>query len=651
MVNLDTGLFPTWCPGCLVPGELIHTANGVEPIEKLKIGDEVMSHLGKFQKIIKTYKHKHSGITYQVTTKCFGTVSLTPEHPILSVKRTHPENNNKEFASNWVRADQLKKGDYIVFPIPKFVHDKKTITLNRIKSSKDTRSRKLPTKIPLSSKILYLFGLYIAEGWIHSRAINFAFHLNEKKLHQTVLDTFKKVFNLEGSVKEFPKKSLVEISFNHSVLARQFLAWFKGGANQKSIPQFLLSLPAKKQTHLIRGLWDGDGHVYKNRAKASYKTISVNLTHQLKLLLLRQEIVPTISVDKAYGIHRRSYSVQVPGYDDFKKLSSILRLKIDIKKRLGGKPPIIRNESFIYLPVRKVQRKKYSGPVHNLEVEGDNSYVSTSGALHNCGDFGIWAALKGALRQLNLETHQFVMVYDIGCSGNMASHIKAYGFHGLHGRAIPAASGIKLANHTQKVIVIGGDGGLLGEGMTHFISACRANMDITVILHNNQVYGLTTGQSSPTSMKGTKGKATPLGVVETPVEPCAYALLSGASFVARAFAGTIPETTRILADAISHKGFSLVEVLQPCVTFNRLNTYDWFRQRVKPLAQTPTDVYEAIGKARWTDQDIYLGVFRKDETAPAYHETFEVLKDKTLIQHHEKRDLTNYITASPKSPQ
>ena len=643
MANLDTGLFPTWCPGCLVPGELIHTANGVEPIEKLKIGDEVMSHQGKFQKIIKTYKHKHSGITYQVTTKCFGTVFLTPEHPILSVKRTHPKNNNKEFASKWVRTDQLKKGDYIVFPIPKFVHDQKTITLNRIKSSKDTRSRKLPTEIPLSSKILYLFGLYIAEGWIHSRAINFAFHLNEKKLHQTVLSTFKKVFNLEGSVKEFPKKSLVEISFNHSVLARQFLAWFKGGANQKSIPQFLLNLPAKKQTNLIRGLWNGDDHIYKNRAKASYKTISVSLTHQLKILLLRQGIVPTISVNKAYGIHRTSYSIQVPGYEDFKKLSSILRLKTDITKSPGGKPPIVRNESFIYLPVRKIQRKKYFGPVHNLEVEEDNSYVSICGALHNCGDFGVWAALKAALKQLNLETHQFVLVYDIGCSGNMTNHLRAYGFHGLHGRAIPAATGIKLANHSQKVIVIGGDGGLLGEGLTHFVSAARANMDITVILHNNQVYGLTTGQSSPTSLKGTKGKATPLGVVEQPLEPCGFALLSGATYVARAFAGNIPDTTKIFVDALAHQGFALVEVLQPCVTYNKLNTYDWFRQRVKPLPISLDNIYEAITKAAWTDQDIFTGVFRRDETLPAYHQTFAILKEKTLIQYQEKRDLTKYI--------
>ena len=262
-----------------------------------------------------------------------------------------------------------------------------------------------------------------------------------------------------------------------------------------------------------------------------------------------------------------------------------------------------------------------------------------------CGDWGIWAALKAALKQLNLETHQFVLVYDIGCSGNMTSHLRAYAFHGLHGRAIPAACGIKLANHSQKVIVIGGDGGLLSEGLAHFVSAARANMDITVILHNNQVYGLTTGQSSPTSMKGTKGKATPLGVVEQPIEPCGFALLSGATYVARAFSGNIPDTTKIFVDALTHKGFALVEVLQPCVTYNKLNSYDWFRQRVKPLPATPTNVYEAIAKAAWTDQDIFTGVFKKDETVLPYHHNFDILKEKTLIQYQEKRDLTKYITS------
>lgn len=261
-----------------------------------------------------------------------------------------------------------------------------------------------------------------------------------------------------------------------------------------------------------------------------------------------------------------------------------------------------------------------------------------------CGDFAIWGALKNAIKQLGLQTHQYVLVYDIGCHGNMSSFNAVYGIKGLHGRAISLATGIKLANHQQKVIVITGDGGLLGEGMSHFVSAARSNQNITVILHNNQIYGLTTGQSSPTSMKGTKGKATPLGVVEQPVEPCTIALVSGATFVARGFAGDIPNTGRLMAEAITHPGFSFLEVLQPCVTFNKLNTYDWFRQRTKVMEQTPLSLMEALEKAQWQENQINLGTFKEDVSTPAYHQTFPILKSQTLIQHHELRDLSKYIS-------
>lgn len=250
-----------------------------------------------------------------------------------------------------------------------------------------------------------------------------------------------------------------------------------------------------------------------------------------------------------------------------------------------------------------------------------------------CGDFGIWAALKGSIKQLGLKTNQFTIVFDIGCSGNMSSFLKVYGFHGLHGRAIPAATGIKLANHQQKVIVVGGDGGLLSEGLTHFVAAARSNMDIKVIIHNNQVYGLTTGQSSPTSMKGTKGKATPLGVVEKQLDPVSLSIVGGATFVARSYAGNIPETTKIISSAISHKGFSVVEVLQPCVTFNKLNTHSWFQQRVSPLVSIPKTDLEALEKAVWTEEKIHLGIFKDDSSATPYHETIPILKSKTLIQY------------------
>lgn len=261
-----------------------------------------------------------------------------------------------------------------------------------------------------------------------------------------------------------------------------------------------------------------------------------------------------------------------------------------------------------------------------------------------CGDFGIWAALKAAITQLNWPLERLVVVYGVGCHGNMSSNLKLYGFHGLHGRALPAAEGIKLANHKLKVVVVSGDGDLLGEGMNHFITACRGNHDLTILLHNNQVYGLTTGQSSPTSLKGTKSKTTPLGVIDEPINAPQLALLMGATHVARGFAGNIPQLTGLVKSAIEHKGLALVDVLQPCVTYNKLNTYDWFRQRLKNLETTYESRFQALSAAVWTDKQILLGEFYK-ENKELFHEQWPQIKEKTLIQNQDaNRDLSEIIS-------
>lgn len=254
-----------------------------------------------------------------------------------------------------------------------------------------------------------------------------------------------------------------------------------------------------------------------------------------------------------------------------------------------------------------------------------------------CGDFGIWGSLKQALTQLGWKPHQFLMIFGIGCSGNMASFIKCYGLHSLHGRSVPTAIGAKLANHEFPVLVVGGDGDLLGEGLSHFIHAARANHDITVILHNNQIYGLTTGQASPTSMPGLDTKTTPHGVIERPLDPSALAILNDAGFVARGFAGNMPHLTSLIIDAIKHPGFSLVEVLQPCVTFNHLNTYEWFRKRIKKVEwegsdpSQESDPYAALKLAEWTEETINTGILYRN-TRPAYHTLLAQLKDRPLIE-------------------
>lgn len=253
-----------------------------------------------------------------------------------------------------------------------------------------------------------------------------------------------------------------------------------------------------------------------------------------------------------------------------------------------------------------------------------------------CGDFGIWAGLKGALAKQGLSPHQFVVVYGVGCSGNMTDFIKSYGFHSLHGRAVPNAEGIKLANHELPVIVVGGDGDLLGEGSGHLAHAARGNHDITVIIHDNRVYGLTTGQVAPTAKRGYKSKSTPNGIIEVEMNPLTLAISQGATFVARGFAGDIPNMVDLIDAGISHKGFSVIDVLQPCVTFNKINTYQYYRERVyklEKMGHDPSDRYSAYKFAEQPeDEGIPIGLFYENTDRLSYHEQELSLKNGPLIK-------------------
>lgn len=238
-----------------------------------------------------------------------------------------------------------------------------------------------------------------------------------------------------------------------------------------------------------------------------------------------------------------------------------------------------------------------------------------------CGDYGILEALRRALAELGLPNEEVVVVSGIGCSSQLPHFMKTYGIHGIHGRAIPLAAGVKLANPKLTVIVVGGDGDGYGIGLNHMIHAARRNIDLTYIVSNNQVYGLTTGQMSPTTLRGETTKTSPEGSIEDPVNPVALALAAGATFVARGFSGDVPHLAALIKEAISHRGFALIDVLSPCVTFNKVNTYDWFRARVYKL-EGHYGYLEAYKKAlEWPTLDpigkIPIGLFYKAER-PTY---------------------------------
>lgn len=204
-----------------------------------------------------------------------------------------------------------------------------------------------------------------------------------------------------------------------------------------------------------------------------------------------------------------------------------------------------------------------------------------------CGDFSVQAAIQRAAANAGLEPENLAIVSGIGCSGRISGYINAYGFHGIHGRSLPIAQGLKMANRELTVIAAGGDGDGFAIGMGHTIHAIRRNIDITYIVMDNQIYGLTKGQTSPRSAVGFKTKSTPQGSIESTLSPLELALAAGAAFVAQSFSSDLKQLTRLIEAGIRHKGFSLINVYSPCVTFNKINTYDWFKENIVNLDQEP----------------------------------------------------------------
>jgi 2-oxoglutarate/2-oxoacid ferredoxin oxidoreductase subunit beta len=250
-----------------------------------------------------------------------------------------------------------------------------------------------------------------------------------------------------------------------------------------------------------------------------------------------------------------------------------------------------------------------------------------------CGNFGILGSLKAALTELNLKPHQVVLTYDVGCSSNMADFFQTYGFHSLHGRALPVGAGIKLANHTLPVINIIGDGGCYGEGVDHFIGLSKGNHDMVTLTHNNYLYSLTTGQKSPTTKKGIKTPSTPNGSIDQELNPLALALINQATFVARGFAGDIPHLTKLLIQAIKHQGFALLDVLQPCITYNKKYTYQWYRDQLDYLGDLhdPSNFDQALKKALVTDR-LPIGLFYQADKKP-FHQHYHLLSNKPLVDY------------------
>ncbi len=252
-----------------------------------------------------------------------------------------------------------------------------------------------------------------------------------------------------------------------------------------------------------------------------------------------------------------------------------------------------------------------------------------------CGNFGILSAVKKVLVELQISPHDVLIVSGIGQASKLPHYIKCNTFNGLHGRTLPVATAAKLVNHRLNIFAVGGDGDGYAEGGNHFIHAIRRNVGVKYLVHNNQIYALTKGQASPTSDIGFVSKTTPGGVSARPLNPVALAVTLGAGFVARTFSGDIPQQVKLIKEAVKHRGFAFIDILQPCVTFNHLNTYEWYSKHIYKLEDeehNPRDLEAAYRKAReWGDR-IPIGIFYQEEARPAFEENFPVIKEEPLVK-------------------
>lgn len=252
-----------------------------------------------------------------------------------------------------------------------------------------------------------------------------------------------------------------------------------------------------------------------------------------------------------------------------------------------------------------------------------------------CGNYGILNAVKMALAEQDIAPHQVVIFTGIGCGSKLPHYMKVSGFHTIHGRALAVATGARLANHGLKIMTVHGDGDGYGMGLGHMLHAIRRNIGIVDVVQNNRVYGLTKGQYSPTSDPGMRTPTSPEGAIDRPVPPLALAITMGATFVARGYPGELRHLVWLIGEALQHPGYALVDVLQPCVTFNRPSSYDFYNPRVYKLEEAdhdPTDKTAAWELAYEWGERIPIGIFYRVEGVPTYEEQVPVLKARPLVK-------------------
>lgn len=384
-------------PVCVLPEIEITTNPNEKKIEDVACGERVLSHDGCYHDVLKTMSRFFEGDAVSIKNR-LGLSTLTPEHKILAIKV--PKNpkflhikNKKKLTPDWIRADLLSKGDITLYPLPSEIEDTKYISVDISKKKWDFKSNSIPEKIAVDANFLRLSGYYLSEGSLCGKVTKthllFTFHINEESLADDVAQAIEKIFGVIAKHKQIPNHKTRTVTVNNVFIVRLFKKLFGVGAGNKAIPNFMLKLPLHKQAELLKGLWKGDGFFNFKVPRSGYSTISKKIANQIKLLLLRQGIIPSIYTEDekiTNGVkHKQAYRIHVGNRQSLTKLIKIV-LGDDVQFEKPQSNDAWCDENFAYFPITSTRAKKYAGNVHNLLIDDAHSYTTSSLTLHNCGD-------------------------------------------------------------------------------------------------------------------------------------------------------------------------------------------------------------------------------------------------------------------------
>lgn len=417
-------------PTCLFPSTKIQTNDNLKLIYKMGGSEKVLSHTGKYNTIKRKIKRMYGGDLIRIKNR-LGTLNITPEHEVLAIKipKTHHflyiENKQKKIKA-WYPAEELEKGDIMLFPLPKETKNQDNIKIKLQKAKYDFKSRELPKTVKIGPDFLRLAGYYLSEGHIKDKKCNtyisFAFHIKEEEYVNDVREIIWRLFQIPVKITPDEKRKTTRVFVYNAHLARFFKQLFGVGAEIKKIPEFIMLLPPKRQRALIKGLWRGDGFVNLKKPRAGFVTISHALCHQLKLLLMRQGIIPSVYSEREKIIndtyHRTAYRIHVGNRNSVLKLLEIMGLDYTGHKKTQTDSWV--DKDFIYIPITQIQKIRYNGLVFNLEVTDAMSYVTESATVHNCGDL-MWIYIKVGKNKKGQEIIKDIKVKTFGCVAAIAS--------------------------------------------------------------------------------------------------------------------------------------------------------------------------------------------------------------------------------------